>query len=143
MLHGTAAAITLFLTALLFGSMLFFAAIVTPAAFKALDKEHSGRYLQILFPRFYTWGVALSILTVVSAKLISWAVAAPMVLVALSFVYGRQWLMPKINHYRIPARIGDAQAQQKFKQLHGLSVLIHLAQMGLLLTSFLLAWRAV
>ena len=143
MLHGTATAVTLFLTALLFGSMLFFAAIVTPAAFKALDKEHSGQYLQVLFPRFYTWGIVLSILTVISATLISWVVAAPMVLVALSFAYARQWLMPKINRYRIPARNGDAQAQQIFKQLHGSSVLIHLAQMGLLLIGFVLAWRAV
>lgn len=143
MLHETVAALTMFLSAMLFGSMFFFAAIVTPAAFSSLDKEHTGRYLQVLFPRFYSWGIVLTVLAVVSGTLLSWLVAAPMITTALGFLFARHWLMPKIDVLRVPARSGDAIAQHDFKRLHRLSVLIHLAQMGLLIASFMLAWREI
>jgi len=141
MLHTFALGTTLFLIAMLFGSMLFFAAIVTPAAFKSLDKEQTGRYLQILFPRYYLWGLIVAILATIDAKLISWAVAAPVACVAIGFWFTRQWLLPHIEQDRAPARSGDRKAQQRFKYLHGLSVLIHLTQMILLLAGFILAWR--
>ena len=143
MLHHAAVAVTLFLSATLFGSMLFFAAIVTPAAFKSLDKEHTGQYLQVLFPRYYLWGLIVSVLTAISTVVISWLVAAPVILVVFGFLLARHWLMPKINALRVPARSGDAQVKQQFKRLHGLSVLIHLAQMLLLIISFALTWRAL
>jgi len=143
MLHTLALGTTLFLIAMLFGSMLFFAAIVTPAAFKSLDKEQTGRYLQTLFPRYYLWGLIIAIIATVSATLISWPVTAPLACVAMGFWFTRQWLLPSIEQFRAPARTGDTGAQQRFKRLHGLSVLIHLAQMLLLLVSFILVWHSL
>jgi len=141
MLQAYSIGISLFLIAALFGSMLFFAAIVTPAAFSSLEKEHTGRYLQALFPRYYLWGLAIAVLSFAVTASVAWPAAGLLAGVAVGFLFSRQWLLPRINRYRTPARTGDVDAQQRFKQLHGLSVLIHLLQMILLLAAFVLAWR--
>ena len=39
--------------------MVFFAGIVAPAAFTALDREAAGRFVSAVFPRYYLGGAAL------------------------------------------------------------------------------------
>ena len=41
------------------GVMGFFAAVVAPAAFAALDREAAGRFVAAIFPRYYAVGVGL------------------------------------------------------------------------------------
>ncbi|MGH7369132.1 MAG: DUF4149 domain-containing protein [Candidatus Rokuibacteriota bacterium] len=41
------------------GVMAFFAGVVAPAAFAALDREAAGRFVSAVFPRYYAVGAAL------------------------------------------------------------------------------------
>jgi len=111
----------------LLGSMLFFAVIVAPTVFHALDAGAAGVFLRRLFPRYYAWGLALS---AVGTLLAAAAGAWPLLLFALllvTFLYARQWLMPAINASR------DADHGSRFRALHLRSVIINAVQMlGLL-----------
>ena len=113
--------------AALLGSMLFFAVVVAPTVFHALDARAAGGFLRRLFPRYYAWGLGLS--TVGTALALTdgpW----PLLLFALllvTFLYARQWLMPAINASR------DADHGSRFRALHLRSVLLNALQMvGLL-----------
>lgn len=44
------------------GVMAFFAFVVAPAAFGALDREAAGRFVSAVFPRYYAVGTALGTL---------------------------------------------------------------------------------
>jgi uncharacterized membrane protein len=41
------------------GAMLFFAFVVAPAAFGALEREAAGRFVSAVFPRYYLTGAVL------------------------------------------------------------------------------------
>ena len=47
-------------TGALLGSMIFFAAIVAPAAFRLLPEEVRPRYLGGIFPPYYLWGAIVA-----------------------------------------------------------------------------------
>ena len=117
----------------LLGSMLFFAAIVAPTVFRALPGDTAGPFLRRLFPRYYLWGLALAVLCTLMALL----AGAPVLsgtcgLVALLFVYARQWLVPRINRERDRQLSGDDAAGALFRRLHLQSVLVNLLQILLL-----------
>lgn len=112
-------------SALAVGGMVFFSAVVAPAAFSKLDKEHATKFIRGIFPWYYlyviiTAGVgALTMLTVVP-----WASAGLAVAAAGAFI-SRQGLMPRINGTRDQAKDGDTEAQARFDKLHKLSVQIN------------------
>ena len=118
-------------TALLFGGMTLYAFGFAAFLFKVLPAKTAGETLRRAFPWFY----AFVIVTLAAAALLWWprdaVFAAVMAAVALSTVPVRQILMPAIN------RATDAGLRQRFKWLHGLSVLVtlgHIAATGWLLT---------
>lgn len=117
------------------GSMLFFAVVVAPSVFRALPAEQAGKFLRLLFPRYYLWGLALALLCCLAAWLAtaSVVITATCVLVTLLFIYARQVLLPRINRARDAMLGGDAAAAQRFNRLHRLSVVINLLQLLLLL----------
>jgi len=112
-------------SALAVGGMVFFSAVVAPAAFTKLEEEHAATFIRGIFPWYYlyvmiTAGVgALMMLTVVP-----WASAGLAVAAAGAFI-SRQGLMPRINGAREQAKDGDADAQARFDKLHKLSVQIN------------------
>jgi hypothetical protein len=117
-------------TALLFGGMTLYSFGFAAFLFTALPPETAGATLRKAFPWFYVF----VIVTAAAAALFWWpqdrASAALMAAVALSTWPLRQWLMPAIN------RATDAGQRQRFKWLHGLSVLAtlgHIAATGWLL----------
>ncbi len=118
---------------LLLGSMIFFAAVVAPSVFRFVPEREAGLFLRGMFPRYYLWGVVLSMGMTVLAALISPTVLAASVLVLVLFVIARQVLMPAINEARDQAKQGDDGAQKRFAYLHRISVIINLTQMLLLL----------
>jgi Domain of unknown function (DUF4149) len=118
-------------TALLFGGMTLYSFGFAAFLFKALPAKTAGETLRRAFPWFY----AFVIVTSATAALLWWprdaVFAAVMAAVAVSTVPVRQILMPAIN------RATDAGLRQRFKWLHGLSVLVtlgHIAATGWLLT---------
>ena len=48
------------LAATLAGIMLFFAAVVTPAVFKTLERAEAGQVVRTLFPKYYVLGTVLA-----------------------------------------------------------------------------------
>ncbi len=117
-------------TALLFGGMTLYSFGFAAFVFNALPAKTAGAVLRKAFPWFYAFVIATAAL----AALFWWgentAFAVVMAAVALSTVPVRQILMPAIN------RATDAGQRQRFKWLHGLSVVVtlgHIAATGWLL----------
>ncbi len=117
-------------TALLFGGMTLYAFGFAAFLFTALPAKTAGEALRRAFPWFYAFVIA----TAAVAALLWWprdsTFAALMAAVAVSTVPVRQLLMPAIN------RATDAGQRQRFKWLHGLSVVVtlgHIAATGWLL----------
>jgi hypothetical protein len=118
---------------LLLGSMLFFAAIVAPSIFRFVPEKEAGIFLRGLFPRYYLWGLVLSLVMTGLSLLLDIRFVLSSLTVMLLFLISRQLLMPAINQTRDQAKQGDPIASKKFARLHLASVLINLLQMLLLL----------
>ncbi len=108
-------------TALLFGGMTLYSFGFAAFLFTALPAATAGAALRKAFPWFYAFVIASAGL----AALLWWrhdtTWAVLMAAVAFSTVPVRQLLMPAIN------RATDAGQSQRFKWLHGLSVVVTLA----------------
>jgi hypothetical protein len=119
------------LTALLFGGMTLYSFGFAAILFTALPAPSAGATLRRAFPWFYLFVVVTAGL----AAMLWWSndavAAAVMAAVAISTVPIRQLLMPAIN------RATDAGDRQRFKWLHGVSVLVtlsHIVASGWVLT---------
>jgi hypothetical protein len=118
-------------TALLFGGMTLYSFGFAAFLFSALPASTAGQVLRQAFPWFYGFVIVTASL---AASL--WWFTAPvpamsLVAVALTALLARQVLMPAIN------AATDAGQRQRFKWLHGLSVVITLGHIAA--TSWLLA----
>ena len=119
-------------TALLFGGMTLYAFGFAAFLFTALPAKTAGEALRRACPWFYAFVIATS----AAAALLWWprnaGFAAVMAAVALTIVPVRQLLMPAIN------RATDTGRRQRFKWLHGLSVVVtlgHIVATGWLLST--------
>lgn len=116
--------LALLATALLFGGMLLYSFGFAAFLFTALPADTAGRTLRRAFPLFYLFvmacaGVAAALLWPTDRQS-----ALLMAAIAVTTLPTRQWLMPAIN------RATDAGNTTGFKGLHGLSVVITLAHIG-------------
>lgn len=119
-------------TALLFGGMVLYSFGFAAFVFSALPAPLAGATLRRAFPFFY-----LFVMAVAGVGALLWwpydaSAALVMAVVALSTVPLRQLLMPAIN------AATDAGQRQRFKWLHGLSVMVtlgHIAATGWVLVS--------
>lgn len=125
-------ALAILCTALLFGGMTLYSFGFAAFLFTALPAPTAGATLRRAFPWFYGFVIA----TATVAALLWWPheprSAALMAAVALTTIPVRQVLMPAIN------RATDAGQRQRFKWLHGLSVVVtlaHIVAVGWLLTA--------
>ena len=131
--------LALYVVAATLGAMLFFAVGVAPTVFQALPIEEAGLFLRKLFPRYY---LALIVGSGVAGGL--WISSAPMAaavcwLIALSTLWIRQSLVPRINQLRDAELAGDAAAGARFATLHRVSVIINMVQL-LALVALLLTY---
>ena len=125
--------LALYVVAATLGAMLFFAVGVAPTVFQALPIEQAGLFLRKLFPRYY---LALIVGSGVACGL--WISSTPLaaticLLIALSTLWIRQHLVPRINQLRDAELAGDAAAGARFATLHRLSVIINMGQLLALL----------
>ena len=121
--------LALYVVAATLGAMLFFAVGVAPTVFQALPIEEAGLFLRKLFPRYY---LALIVGSGVAGGL--WISSAPTAtavcwLIALSTLWIRQSLVPRINQLRDAELAGDAAAGARFAALHRVSVIINMVQL--------------
>ena len=109
--------------------MLFFAVGVAPTVFQALPIQEAGLFLRKLFTRYY---LALIVGSGLAGGL--WISSAPIPaavcwLIALSTLWIRQSLVPRINQLRDAELAGDAAAGARFATLHRVSVIINMVQL--------------
>lgn len=131
--------IALFSTALLFGGMAFFAALIAPIVFRVLPGEMAGRFIRSVFPPYYLWVLATSAAACVALFPLSKTDAGIMAAIAGLTVFLRQVLMPRINALSDRLKAGDASAQRGFDTGHRLSVAANLLQLiaaGVVLAGF-------
>ena len=117
--------ISLYITSIIFGIMVFFSFVVAPIAFSSLNKESYSVFIRKIFPYYYLINLVLSLIVLfffiylniygIKLYLIS--------ITAILFFVSNYVLMPLINKF------SDQNLYQKFKYSHLLSVILNFIQM--------------
>ena len=124
------------LVLMLLGAMLFFPSVVAPVVFTSLPEAQAGAFLRSMFPRYYAFMIALSLIAALLFLVFSdesaYQAAVVCLFVGVSTLWVRQWLLPRINMARDAQLAGDTEAGRRFDRDHKLSVGINLLQLVLL-----------
>ena len=120
--------ISLYLTSIILGIMLFFSFVVAPVTFTVLNEENARKFIRKIFPYYYTVNLAISISVLICFIILKiFSLDFYLILiVAVLFALSNFVLMPMINKFR------DEKQDKKFKQSHFISVVINFVQMILL-----------
>ena len=114
-------ALAVLTTALLFGGMVLYSFGFAAFLFTALPSDVAGATLRRAFPAFYLFVIAAAAIGAGLLWPLDAVSAGLMAAIAITTVPSRQLLMPAIN------AATDQGLRQRFKWLHGVSVLITLA----------------
>ena len=124
------------LVLMLLGAMLFFPSVVAPVVFTSLPEAQAGVFLRSMFPRYYAFMIALSLIAallfLVANDESTYQAAIVCLFVGLSTLWVRQWLLPRINTTRDAQLAGDVEAGRRFDRDHKLSVGVNMVQLVLL-----------
>ena len=120
--------ISIYLTAMILGIMLFFSFVIAPVVFTALDEENARKFIRRIFPFYYNVNLGISLIVLITFLFLSkLGIDFYLILViTLLFAASNYLLMPLINKYR------DEKQDKKFKYSHFISVVINFIQMLLL-----------
>jgi hypothetical protein len=121
--------ISIYLTAMILGIMLFFSFVIAPVVFTTLDEENARKFIRRIFPFYYNVNLGLSLIVLLTFLFLSkLGMDFYLILViTLLFATSNYLLMPLINKYR------DEKQDKKFKYSHFISVTINFIQMALLI----------
>ena len=114
-------ALAVLTTALLFGGMALYSFGFAAFLFKTLPPEVAGATLRRAFPAFYLFVIAAAAIGAGLLWPLDTVASGLMAAIAITTVPARQLLMPAIN------AATDQGMRQRFKWLHGMSVVITLA----------------
>lgn len=131
--------VALFATATLFGSMLFFTAVMAPLIFNKLGPDRAGGFIRQVLPWYYLVIIGLGAVATLALAIPRSFDAAMAAGVTAAAVAARQVLMPTINRARDAMLAGDATAELQFSRRHRMSVWINAAQIiaiGIVLARF-------
>ena len=127
-----------YLNSTLLGAMVFFVIIVSPTVFTSLSSDQASKFLRIIFPRLFLFGLILSSVTVLGYYISSLYIEMILALVSsILFFLNRNLLTPLINYHRDKEIEGDIKSKKYFKLLHLLSVLFFVIN-SIILVFFLL-----
>ena len=117
--------ISIYLTAMILGIMLFFSFIIAPVVFTTLDEENARKFIRKIFPFYYNVNLGLSLIVLLTFLFLSKLGLDFYLVLAITFLFATSnyLLMPLINKYR------DEKQDKKFKYSHFLSVVINFIQM--------------
>jgi len=121
----------LLLVSMLFGGMTLYSFGFAPLVFRSMPADDAGRLLRTAFPFYYLFIIVTAGVAGAALALRDLPAAGLMIVVSLVAVYARQGLMPHINAARDRQLEGDSAARAQFARLHGLSVALNMAQLGL------------
>ena len=121
--------ISIYLTAMILGIMLFFSFVIAPVVFTTLDEDNARKFIRRIFPFYYNVNLGLSLIVLLTFLFLSkLGVDLYLILaITLLFATSNYLLMPLINKYR------DEKQDKKFKYSHFISVVINFIQMIFLL----------
>ena len=126
--------VSIYLTAMVLGIMLFFSFVIAPVVFTTLDEDNARKFIRRIFPFYYNVNLGISLIVLLTFIFLSkLGVDFYLILViSLLFAISNYLLMPLINKYR------DQNQEKKFKYSHFISVVINFVQMIFLV--LLLIW---
>ena len=121
--------VSVYMTSIIFGIMLFFSFVVAPVTFTALNEENARKFIRKIFPYYYNVNLAISSFVLIFFIFLKiFSLDFYLILsVAVLFAVSNFIIMPLINKYR------DENQDKRFKQLHFISVVINFVQIIFLL----------
>ena len=117
--------VSIYLTAMILGIMLFFSFVIAPVVFTTLDEDNARKFIRRIFPFYYNVNLGIRLIVLLTFIFLNnLGIEFYLILViSLLFVTSNYLLMPLINKYR------DEKQDKKFKYLHFISVAINFVQM--------------
>ena len=117
--------VSIYLTAMVLGIMLFFSFVIAPVVFTTLDEDNARKFIRRIFPFYYNVNLAISFIVLLLFLFLSkLGVDFYLILIiTILFAISNYLLMPLINKYR------DEKQDKKFKYSHFISVVINFVQM--------------
>ena len=117
--------LSVYLTSMILGIMLFFSFVIAPVVFTTLDENNARKFIRRIFPFYYNVNLGVSFIVLITFILSSNIGVDFYIILIISvlFATSNYLLMPLINKYR------DEKQEKKFKYSHFLSVLINFVQM--------------
>ena len=120
--------LSIYLTSIILGIMLFFSFVVAPVVFTTLDEENARKFIRRIFPYYYNVNLGISLLVLLILLFTSnFEIKFYLILVvAILFAISNYLLMPMINKFR------DENQDKKFKYSHLISVIFNFVQILIL-----------
>ena len=117
--------VSIYLTAMVLGIMLFFSFVIAPVVFTTLDEDNARKFIRRIFPFYYNVNLAISFVVLLTFLFLSKLGVDfyLILLITILFATSNYLLMPLINKYR------DEKQDKKFKYSHFISVVINFVQM--------------
>tara|TARA_A100001015_G_scaffold97909_1_gene108728 strand:- start:73 stop:462 length:390 start_codon:yes stop_codon:yes gene_type:complete len=117
--------VSIYLTSMVLGIMLFFSFVIAPVVFTTLDEDNARKFIRRIFPFYYNVNLGISLIVVLIFIFLSKLGIDFYLILAISFLFAisNYLLMPLINKYR------DEKQDKKFKYSHFISVVINFVQM--------------
>ena len=117
--------ISIYLTAMILGIMLFFSFVIAPVVFTTLDEESARKFIRRIFPFYYNVNLGISLIVLLTFLFLSKLGLDLYLTIAITLLFATSnyVLMPLINKYR------DEKQDKKFKYSHFISVVINFVQM--------------
>ena len=117
--------VSIYLTVMILGIMLFFSFVIAPVVFTTLDEDNARKFIRRIFPFYYNVNLAISFVVLLTFLFLSKLGVDfyLILLITILFATSNYLLMPLINKYR------DEKQDKKFKYSHFISVVINFVQM--------------
>ncbi len=117
--------VSIYLTAMILGIMLFFSFVIAPVIFTTLDEDNARKFIRRIFPFYYNVNLGISFIVLLTFLFLSKLGIDLYLILAITILFATSnyLLMPLINKYR------DDKEDKKFKYSHFISVVINFVQM--------------
>ena len=117
--------ISIYLTAMILGIMLFFSFVIAPVVFTTLDEDNARKFIRRIFPFYYNVNLGISFIVLLTFLFLSKLGIDFYLILAITILFATSnyLLMPLINKYR------DEKEDKKFNYSHFISVVINFVQM--------------
>ena len=118
------AQLSILLSSIVLGIMLFFSFVIAPITFKSLNEENARVFIRKIFPYYYNVNLTLCFIATLFFVFVETYSLNVYLILSTTILFGISSfvLMPLINKFR------DNQEDRKFKYLHMTSVIINFIQ---------------